>query len=77
MLADGVDVDFLLPDGTSSDRLMLYQMYLPANRFTVVEGASDSGTARFIFAPLDDPILKESATLEWTDPKRKLGLWER
>ena len=31
VLADGVDVTFLLPDGESTDRLTLYQLYLPAN----------------------------------------------
>jgi hypothetical protein len=76
VLADGVDVAFLLPDGTSTDRLMLYQLYLPHNRFTVVEELSDV-TTPFVFAPSDDPDLRETATLEWTDPRRDYGLWVR
>jgi hypothetical protein len=81
-LADGVlagdaAVTFLLPDGTSTDRLMLYQLYLPHNEFTVVEDLDDARTGDLIFAASDDPVLKETATLEWTDPRRPWSLWSR
>ncbi len=76
-LADGADVEFFLPDGASTDRLMMYQLYLPDNRFTVVEDLDDSGQTPYIFAPTDDPVLSESATVVWRDPYRDFGLWRR
>lgn len=76
-LAGGAGVEFFLPDGASTDRLMMYQLYLPENRFTVVEDLDDSGQTPFIFAPTDDPVLSESATVVWRDPYVDFGLWRR
>jgi len=76
-LSGGADVEFLLPDGESTDRLMMYQLYLPHNRFTVVEDLDDGGQTPYIFAPTDDPELSESATVVWRDPYRDFGLWRR
>ncbi|MET0911348.1 MAG: hypothetical protein ABWZ99_17925, partial [Ilumatobacteraceae bacterium] len=76
-LSGGAAVEFLLPDGVSSDRLMMYQLYLPDIRFTVVEDLDDSGQTPFIFAPTDDPALSESGTVVWRDPYVDFGLWRR
>ena len=75
-LAGGLAVEFLLPDGQSSDRLTLYQLYLPRNRLTVIEDLADASTP-YLFAAIDDAELADSATLVWTDPRRKFGLWRR
>ena len=77
VLADGVDVTFLLPDGESTDRLMLYQLYLPANRFTVVEDLADVPAGTMVFALRDDETLIDSATVEWQDPDRPWALWRQ
>jgi hypothetical protein len=77
VLADGVEVTFLLPDGESSDRLMLYQLYLPANRFTVVEDLAEVPPGTMVFAPRDDETLADSATVEWQDPDRPWALWRQ
>ena len=76
-LSGGADVEFLLPDGASTDRLMMYQLYLPHNRLTVVEDLDDGGRTPYIFAPTDDQELSESATVVWRDPYRDFGLWRR
>lgn len=77
-LPAGDAVEFVLPDGSdATNRLLLYQWYLPENRFTVVTDPAD-GTARYVFSDADDARLTTlGAELVWRDPKRPFGLWRR
>ncbi|HYN34152.1 MAG TPA: hypothetical protein VES40_16130, partial [Ilumatobacteraceae bacterium] len=79
VLADGVDVDFYLPPGsTSTSRMMLYQFHLPRTEFTVVNDPVTGATSPFVFARLRDDGLDEAgASLIWRDPRGRYGLWER
>lgn len=79
VLADGIDVDFYLPPGsTSTNRMMLYQFHLPRTRFTVVNDPVDGATSPYVFARLrDDGLAEVGATLVWRDPQGRYGLWKR
>ncbi len=79
VLADGVDVDFYLPLGsTSTIRMMLYQFHLPRTEFTVVNDPVNGVTSPYVFARLrDDGLAEAGATLIWRDPLGSYGLWER
>ena len=80
VLHDGVAVDFHLPPGsTATNRMMLYQFYLPRTEFTVVSDADDA-TAGYVFARLDaDPaaVAEPPARLIWVDPRGSYGLFRR
>lgn len=82
-LADGVlddapTVDFHLPLGsTSTNRMMLYQFYLPRTEFVVVHGPDDA-TSEYVFARLDaEGVAEPPARLVWTDPTGRYGLFRR
>jgi hypothetical protein len=77
-LPDGVPVDFHLPVGsTTTNRMMLYQFYLPHTEFTVVHGPDD-GTAELVFARLDEDGFRPPAMrLVWSDPRGGYGLFRR
>jgi hypothetical protein len=79
ILADGVPVDFFLqPGSTSTNRMMLYQFYLPRTEFTVVNDLAAAGSSPYVFARLrEDGLAESGATLVWRDPKGRYGLWER
>ena len=79
MLIDGVDVDFYLPPGsTSTNRMMLYQFHLPRTEFTVVNDPVSGATSPYVFARLrDDGLAEAGATLLWSDPQGRYGLWGR
>jgi hypothetical protein len=79
ILADGGPVDFFLqPGSTSTNRMMLYQFYLPRTEFTVVNDLADDGTSPYVFARLrEDGLAESGATLVWRDPRGRYGLWER
>jgi hypothetical protein len=80
VLRDGVAVDFHLPPGsTSTNRMMLYQFYLPHTEFTVVNDPGGA-TADLVFARLDadaDAVADPPARLIWTDPRGAYGLFRR
>lgn len=80
VLRDQVAVDFHLPPGsTQTNRMMLYQFYLPDTVFTVVNEAGEA-TADYVFARLDaDPetFADPSARLVWVDPRGSYGLFRR
>ena len=78
-LAGGRPVDYYLAPGSdATDALMLYQMYLPHSEFTVIDDAVAGATAPYVFAPTNDASLRRSgATLVWTEPGRRIGLWKR
>jgi hypothetical protein len=77
-LADGVAVDFHLPPGsTATNRMMLYQFYLPHTEFTVVNGPDDA-TSPLVFARLDaEAFSDEPVRLIWVDPRGSYGLYRR
>lgn len=77
-LADDVAVDFYLPAGSDATmRMMLYQFHLPRTPFTVVDDPA-VGSARYVFAPIDDEALRRSgAHLVWRDPRQPVGMWVR
>jgi hypothetical protein len=79
VLADGVPVDFFLqPGSTSTNRMMLYQFYLPRTEFTVVNDLDADATSPYVFARLrEDGLAESGATLIWRDPQGRYGLWER
>ncbi len=79
VLADGVPVDFFLqPGSTSTNRMMLYQFYLPRTEFTVVNDLAAAATSPYVFARLrEDGLAESGATLIWRDPRGRYGLWER
>ena len=80
VIDDGEMIDFYLPAGSdSTNRLMLYEMYLPKNEFTVVSDVLDQESSTFVFAPSDDDRLTTSgAVLLWSDPDHPpFGLWQR
>jgi hypothetical protein len=79
LLADGEPVDYFLSSGSNStNRLMLYQMYLPRHEVTIVDDVLEQVSSRLVFAPSDDPLLAETnATLVWADPDHPFGLWRR
>jgi hypothetical protein len=79
ILADGVPVDFFLqPGSTSTNRMMLYQFYLPRTEFTVVNDLDVGTSSRYVFARLrEDGLADSGATLIWRDPQGRYGLWER
>jgi hypothetical protein len=79
ILTDGVPVDFFLqPGSTSTNRMMLYQFYLPRTEFTVVNDLVGNGTTPYVFARLrEDGLAESGATLAWRDPRGRYGLWER
>ena len=79
ILADGVPVDFFLqPGSTSTNRMMLYQFYLPRTEFTVVNDLDVGASSPYVFARLrDDGLAESGATLVWRDPQGRYGLWER
>jgi hypothetical protein len=80
VLRDGVAVDFHLPPGsTRTNRMMLYQFYLPHTEFTVVNDAA-SATSELVFARLDadpDDVADPPARLIWVDPRGGYGLFRR
>lgn len=80
VLRDGVAVDFHLPPGsTSTNRMMLYQFYLPHTEFTVVNDPGGA-TADLVFARLDadaDAVADPPARLIWADPRGAYGLFRR
>ncbi|WP_040492408.1 hypothetical protein [Ilumatobacter nonamiensis] len=78
-LASGAPVDFLVPAASNStNRLMLYQMYLPESEFTVVEDSSEVASSPLVFAPPGDTALDEAgALLLWTDRFGRMSLWDR
>jgi hypothetical protein len=82
-LGDGIlggvaTVDFYLPEGnTGTNRMMLYQFYLPHTEFSVVHGPDDA-TSTLVFAHLDaEGFAEPPARLVWTDPKGRYGLFRR
>lgn len=79
VLQAGEPVDYLLPPGSSStNRMMIYQFYLPHNEFTVVDDPLSDPTATYVFAPLDDATLQDAgARVIWTDPSEPIGLWQK
>jgi hypothetical protein len=79
VLADGVPVDFFLPPGsTATNRMMLYQFYLPRTEFTVVNDLDADASSPFVFARLrEDGLAESGAALIWRDPQGRYGLWER
>jgi hypothetical protein len=79
ILADGVPVDFFLqPGNTSTNRMMLYQFYLPRTEFTVVNELAADATSPYVFGRLrEDGLAESGATLIWRDPQGRYGLWER
>mgnify|MGYP001812291523 FL=1 len=80
VLADGVAVDFHLPPGsTSTNRMMLYQFYLPHTEFTVVNDPGGA-SADLVFARLEadaDTVADPPARLIWLDPRGAYGLFRR
>lgn len=80
VLRDGVTVDFHLPPGsTSTNRMMLYQFYLPHTEFTVVNDPAGA-TADLVFARLQadaDAVADPPARLIWVDPRGGYGLFRR
>lgn len=85
MLPDGSTVA-VRPVPTSQDpvvkwvpqrqRFQLYQLYLPERTFLRDRGVDDE-IGPYVFAPLHDPELVDAgATLLWTDPSIRIGLWE-
>lgn len=78
-LPPGTPIDFHLPAASdATDRLMLYQMYLPQSEFTVVEDSSDVVSSPMVFARPDDrELIDGGATLVWTDRFGRMSLWDR
>lgn len=80
VLRDGVAVDFHLPPGsTSTNRMMLYQFYLPHTEFTVVNDPGGA-TSDLVFARVDaeaDAVADPPARLIWADPRGAYGLFRR
>jgi hypothetical protein len=78
VLRDGVAVDFFLPPGsTSTNRMMLYQYYLPRTEFTVVNDPG-SATSDLVFARLDaEGVGDPPPRLIWVDPRGGYGLFRR
>jgi hypothetical protein len=80
VLRDQVVVDFHLPPGsTRTNRMMLYQFYLPHTEFSVVNRASEA-TADYVFARLDaepETFADPPARLVWVDPRGSYGLFRR
>jgi hypothetical protein len=78
ILGDAATVDFFLPVGsTSTNRMMLYQFYLPHTEFNVVHGPDDA-TSALVFAHLEaDGVGEPPARLVWTDPAGRYGLFRR
>jgi hypothetical protein len=79
VLADAEPVDYFLPRGSNStNRLMLYQMYLPRHEFVVIDDVLDQVSSPMVFAPERDPeLLAAGAVLVWADPDHPFGLWQR
>ena len=77
-LTDGVPVDFhLAPGSTATNRMMLYQFYLPHTEFTVVNGPDDV-TSPLVFARLDAEVFRDQPVrLIWVDPRGSYGLYRR
>ncbi len=78
-LAGRTDVDFFLPAGSNStDRLMLFQMYLPSTELRVVDDVDVDSATRYVFAPSGDETLRQAgASRVWTDRFGRASLWDR
>ncbi len=78
ILDDVVTADYFLPAGnTSTNRMMLYQFYLPRTEFNVVHGPDDA-TSDLVFAHLEaQGFADPPARLVWIDPKGRYGLFRR
>lgn len=56
-------------------RAQLYQMYLPDHEFLRDRGTDDA-VGPYVFAPVDDPEMREAGATElWRDPRVKIALW--
>jgi hypothetical protein len=78
-LPSGSSVDFFVPaESNSTNRLMLYQMYLAGTEFTVVEDPLTTSSSSLVFAdPENASLVSSGAERIWTDQFNRISLWER